>query len=131
MEPVPESTARTERLISRVLRVGVYTSLALIAAGTLLSFAGGGYGRQPSDLARLTGPGGAFPRTLDWFGHGLLHLDGQAVIVAGLLILILTPIVRVMVSLAGFARERDRTYVLITAAVLALLILSFALGKAG
>ena len=36
-----------------------------------------------------------------------------------------------MVSLVGFARERDRTYVLITAAVLALLILSFALGKAG
>jgi uncharacterized membrane protein len=131
MEPVSASSARTERLISRVLRVGVYTSLALIAAGTLLSFVAGGYGNQPSDLARLTGPGGAFPRTLAWFGHGLLHFDGQAVIVAGLLILILTPIVRVMVSLIGFARERDRTYVWITAAVLALLILSFALGKAG
>lgn len=125
------SSARTERLISRVLRTGVYTSLTLISAGTLLSFARGGYGGQPADLARLTGPGGAFPRTLGWFTHGLATLDGQAVIVAGLLILILTPIVRVTVSLVGFARERDRTYVLITAAVLALLVLSFALGKAG
>jgi uncharacterized membrane protein len=126
-----DSSARTERLISQVLRTGVYTSLILISAGTLLSFAHGGYGGQAADLARLTGPRGAFPRTLGWFGHGLATLDGQAVIVAGLLILILTPIVRVTVSLVGFARERDRTYVLITAAVLALLILSFALGKAG
>ena len=131
MKASPDAPGRTERLISRVLRIGVYTSLALIAAGTIRSFSAGTYGTLPSDRVRLSGAGGAFPRSLAWFLHGLAHLDGQAIIVAGLLILILTPVVRVTVSLIGFARERDRTYVAITAAVLLLLLLSFALGKAG
>jgi uncharacterized membrane protein len=131
MEAHEEVARNMERLISRVLRVGVGTSLLLIAVGSLLSFFEGDYSRGPAEVARLTGPGGAFPRTLSWFTHGLAHFDGQAVIVAGLLFLILTPIVRVAVSLVAFARERDRIYTAITAVVLLLLLVSFALGKAG
>jgi len=131
MESREEAARNLEQLISRVLRVGVGTSLLLIAVGSLLSFFGGDYSRGPAEVARLTGPGGAFPRTVAWFAHGLAHFDGQAVIVAGLLILILTPIVRVAVSLAGFAQEKDRAYTAITAAVLILLLVSFFLGKAG
>lgn len=131
MAPREEVARSMERLISRVLRVGVGTSLVLIAVGSLLSFLEGDYSRSPAEVARLTGPGGAFPRTVAWFAHGLAHGDGQAVIVAGLLILILTPIVRVAVSLIGFVREKDRIYTVITAVVLILLLVSFALGKAG
>ena len=54
-----------------------------------------------------------------------------AVIVAGLVLLIATPVIRVAVSLVAFTRERDRTFVAITATVLFLLLLSFLLGKAG
>jgi uncharacterized membrane protein len=43
--------------------------------------------------------------------------------------LIVTPIMRVAVSIIGFALQRDRAFVLITSAVLAILIVSFALGK--
>ena len=50
---------------------------------------------------------------------------------AGLLLLILTPVVRVAVSILAFRAQRDRTYVLITSAVLVLLLLSFVLGRAG
>jgi uncharacterized membrane protein len=50
---------------------------------------------------------------------------------AGLLLLILTPILRVAVSVLMFLLERDRPFVLITAAVLAALVLSFLLGKTG
>jgi uncharacterized membrane protein len=131
MEAREEGARTMERLISRVLRVGVGTSLLLIAVGSLLSFFEGDYSRTPDEVAHLTGPGGAFPRTVDWFAHGLAHFDGQAVIVAGLLTLILTPIVRVAVSLVGFVREKDRIYTVITAVVLVLLLVSFALGKAG
>ena len=122
--------ARTEDTISRVLRTGVNASLVLLAAGTLLSFLGTGYGGRSSDVARLTGAGGSFPRTFSWFVAGLLHLDGQAVIVASLLLLIATPVARVAVSMAAFSVERNRTYVAITALVLLLLLLSFALGMA-
>ena len=131
MESREEAPRNMEQLISRVLRVGVGTSLLLIAVGSLLSFFEGDYRHGQAEVARLTGPGGAFPRTVAWFSHGLAHFDGQAVIVAGLLILILTPIVRVAVSLVGFARVKDRVYTVITAVVLLLLLVSFALGKAG
>jgi uncharacterized membrane protein len=124
-KPVP----RTEAAIGGVLRIGVAVSLLVIAAGTLRSFVqDGGYGNLASDVPRLTGPAGAFPRTASWLLGGLRALDGQAVIVAGLLLLIATPVLRVGVSIVVFGRERDRPYMAIASAVLMLLLLSFALG---
>jgi uncharacterized membrane protein len=118
--------------ISTVLRTGVTASLLLIAVGTLLSFVqAGGYGAGPSEVARLISPAGSFPRTGSWFIGGLVHLNGQAVIVGGLLLLVATPVLRVAVSMIAFARERDRVFCAITAIVLFLLLLSFVLGKAG
>ncbi|HEY4990320.1 MAG TPA: DUF1634 domain-containing protein [Opitutaceae bacterium] len=127
-----EKPTKAELAIGRVLRTGVGASLILTAAGTILSFVQtGGYGRSPSEVTRLAGPGGTFPRTASWLGRGLLHGEGQAIIVAGLLILIGTPVMRVAVSMIAFGRERDRTYVAITAIVLLLLLVSFALGRSG
>jgi uncharacterized membrane protein len=125
-QPVP----RTEAAIGVVLRIGVAVSLLVIAAGTLRSFVqDGGYGTLASDVPRLAGPAGAFPRSGSWLLGGLKALNGQAIIVAGLLLLIATPVMRVAVSIVVFARERDRTYTAIAAAVLMLLLLSFALGN--
>jgi len=130
--PGENRPAGAEDAISAILRIGVAASLLLIATGTLLSFLhGGDYGAGPPEVSRLVGSGGSFPRTASWLFGGLRRLDGQAVIVAGLLLLIATPVMRVGVSLIAFARERDRAYVSITAAVLILLLLSFALGNAG
>jgi uncharacterized membrane protein len=46
------------------------------------------------------------------------------VIQLGLLVLIATPVARVVFSIAGFTLERDWTYVVITAIVLAILLYS-------
>jgi uncharacterized membrane protein len=133
MKPSAEDrVAGTEEAISGLLRIGVATSLVLLAGGTLLSFVqDGGYARNATEVVRLVGPGGSFPRTGAWLWDGIVHFRGQAVIVAGLLLLIVTPVLRVAVSVVAFAREGDRTYALITAFVLILLIASFALGRAG
>ena len=48
--------------------------------------------------------------------------DCRGIIQLGLLLLICTPIARVAFSMAGFALERDRTYVVLTAIVLAILL---------
>jgi uncharacterized membrane protein len=45
--------------------------------------------------------------------------------------MIITPVTRVAVSIVAFAMERDWRYVGITALVLLVLLVSFALGKAG
>jgi uncharacterized membrane protein len=132
----PESKAfQIELVISDLLLWGVRVSLCLLAGGTLLSFLQGqDYGQlggSSADFHRLISQGDAFPRSLAWLCSGLLHLQGQSVIVLGMLLLISTPIVRVFVSIFAFALERDRSYVLITSIVFLLLLLSFALGKTG
>jgi len=56
------------------------------------------------------------------------HGDCRAIIQFGLLLLIATPVARVAISIAGFALEKDRTYVAITCLVLGILLYSL-IGK--
>lgn len=122
---------RAELIISGVLRIGVIASILLIVAGTLLTFVHHReYVSSPGELARLTHPGSAVPQTLAAVLSGAIQLRGQSVVAAGLLLLILTPVVRVATSILAFIAQRDRRYVLITSAVLLLLLLSFWLGRA-
>lgn len=122
---------RAELIISAVLRVGVLTSMIVILAGALLTFVRHReYVTSPAELRRLTEPGAAVPQTLHDVGKGVAQLRGQSIVVAGLLLLILTPVIRVAASIVAFAFQRDRTYVMITSFVLVLLLLSFALGRA-
>lgn len=55
---------------------------------------------------------------------GLAELRPQAIAQLGLLVLVATPIMRVIASLVGFALERDRLHVAITVVVLAILLAS-------
>jgi uncharacterized membrane protein len=122
---------RVELVISTLLRVGVATSLTVVVVGTILSFTHHPeYVSAPSALAHLTQPGAAFPRTLSQVWAGLRAGHGQAVVIVGVLLLIATPVLRVAASIVGFIYQRDRTYVVITSVVLALLLLSFWLGRA-
>ncbi|MED2647608.1 DUF1634 domain-containing protein, partial [Bacillus thuringiensis] len=54
-----------------------------------------------------------------------------AIILLSLFLLILTPVFRVGVSLITFWIEKDTLYVIITGIVFTILMISFALGKAG
>lgn len=125
-----KSVFKVEVVISNILGWGVAVSLALMVLGTVLSFVradtygrGGGTGE---DLQRLIAAQDAIPHSPGWLLEGLRTLDGQAVIVLGLLLLIATPVLRVAVSVLAYVRERDWRYVAITGAVLLLLLLSFA-----
>ena len=121
-----------EVVISEILRWGVRASLFLIVAGTLLCFAhSGDYGARggtEEDLRALLAGGSVFPRSLSWLWDGLAHLRGAAVVVAGLGLLIATPVLRVLASVIAYAIEKDRVYTLISLAVLLMVILSFFLG---
>jgi len=132
MAPHDEKVRKVELLISGLLRVGVVTSLLVVVLGTVLSFAHHPeYLSSKSELGRLTRPGAAFPHSLFEVWDGVKHARGQAVVVAGLLLLIATPVMRVAVSVLAFVYEKDRVFVVITTIVLAFLLLSFVLGKAG
>lgn len=55
-------------------------------------------------------------------GNGLRELRPIAIAQAGLLVLIATPVVRVITSVVAFVLERDRLYAAITLAVLTILL---------
>lgn len=119
-----------EQVIGRLLRVGVILSLVLVVVGSLTSFYHGRYGHTPADVARLTRGTERGPTSPHAFLEGLEDLRGQSLIVAGLIVLMLTPIIRVAVSIIAFAIQRDFTFVVITSIVLALLVLSCVFGVA-
>ena len=119
-----------ELLISRLLRLGVVLSLTLVTAGMLMTFAHHpDYFLSAHALGRLTAPERG-PHELTRVLADALNARGQGLVMVGLLVLMATPVLRVALSLLVFGRQRDRTFVTVTAGVLALLLLSFALGAA-
>ena len=128
-----ESAFRAEIVVSRILSRGVFASLALMLAGTVLAFvrdgAYGPGGGSHEDLARLLSQDGRFVLSPSWLWQGLIALRGVPVVVLGLLLLIATPVLRVLVSMIVFMIGGDRRYALITFTVLVLLAVSFLLGK--
>jgi uncharacterized membrane protein len=88
---------RMDELIGHLLRGGVLTAAAVVAVGGAWYLASGGPNGDPR---------------------------AQTVIWAGLLILVATPVARVIFSLVAFALERDRAYMVITFIVLVVLACS-------
>jgi uncharacterized membrane protein len=126
-----ERAGRTEVMISALLRSGVITSLAIVVAGTILSFVHHpDYLRSPAAYARLTAPPASPFRTLGDVVDGLRHARGQALVELGLLVLIATPVLRVGASIGLFAIQRNRVFVATTSLVFTLLVTSFLLGRA-
>ena len=127
-----------ELIISWLLRVGVWSSIALIVAGLALLVVKDHAALVPERPGGLEGllhqgpPGEPQPRTL--YPDVLASVrrgEPYGVITLGLLVLLLTPVLRVAVTIVAFLLERDWLYTAITAAVLCLLLAGIALGKAG
>ncbi len=121
-----------DRMIAYVLRGGVTISLTVVLTGLVITFLHHPeYSRSRPALGALTNPGTSYPSSVGAVVEGVREGRGQAIVTLGLLLLIATPVARVAVSIAVFVIERDRLYVVITACVLALLLLSFVLGASG
>jgi uncharacterized membrane protein len=110
-----------ETAIGWSLRIGVAISMLLVLAGAAVSFIGGIYGGGNARRHTLTSVHVVVPQTLGAAFTGAAHGHGPALIALGCLVLILTPIVRVVVSVLGFALVKDRLYAAITLLVLLLL----------
>ncbi len=119
------SDFRIEQTVGNLLRNGVILAAAVVAVGAaLFLFRHGGeppqYGifrGEPSDLRHVRG-----------IVAGAISGQSRGVIQLGLLLLIATPVARVVFSVFGFAFERDRAYVLVTLIVLGVLAFSLAGG---
>ena len=113
---------KTDLFISNILRGGVLLSAAIIIIGVVMFYVR--YAMHVADTH-------SFPHSLGAVISGIAQGDARSVIVLGLLVLLMTPVLRVAVSIVAFAVERDWRYVVITAIVLFVLLLSFFLGRGG
>src|ERR1700737_179472 len=111
-------------VLAHVLRSGVLLAALVVAAGgVVVPPRGPGppqyrvFRGEPSSLRSV---------------HGIvveaMHVRPDGIVQLGLLLLIATPIARVVFSVIGFVKQRDWLYVGITAAVLALLTCSLLSG---
>ena len=124
----PKMTDRTiERTVSVILRSGVIVSGAVVLFGGIFFLAR--HGGEIVDYRTFRGQPPS-ERLISGILAGLPALRARSIIQFGVLLLLATPIMRVAFSLVGFAMERDRVYVLITAIVLAILLYSLMGGAA-
>ncbi|WP_345948884.1 DUF1634 domain-containing protein [Mucilaginibacter sp. PAMB04274] len=59
------------------------------------------------------------------------HLNSMAILQVGVLVLLATPIARVLFSIIGFIEEKDKMYIIITLIVLGIIAFSLFSGVAG
>lgn len=107
--------------IGRTLQAGVLLAALVVLVGGVmyLLYTSGprpDYSTFHGVAERLRTPGGIW--------RGVMRGDAQSVIQIGLLVLIATPVVRVILAGAGFLLERDRLYFWVSATVLAVLCYS-------
>jgi uncharacterized membrane protein len=132
IEPAPssESVARMELLLSVILRAGVIVSFLVITIGTVVSFVQHpDYAGDNESLHRLVSPSAAYPTTLKEVVIDAFRGRGPGLIMLGVLLLLATPVVRVAASAVMFAAQRERSFVVITLAVLVLLVGALWLGN--
>ena len=113
-------------VLAYVLRAGVLLAATVVACGGVVFLASHGFERPSYHVFR----GEPVPlRSVHGVFDEALHLHGRGLVQLGLLLLIATPIARVVFSVVGFVRQRDWLYVAITAVVLALLSYSLLAGS--
>jgi uncharacterized membrane protein len=113
------SDTEIEQLVGRLLQIGVMLAAAVVLIGGILYLAR--HGGEHASYAVFRGEPESLSTVRGVVG-GLASFAARNVIQFGLLLLIGTPIARVAFSIIGFAAERDRLYIGITALVLALLL---------
>lgn len=112
---------RLENTMGNLLRIGVLLAAGLVTIGALVYLA-----QHYADHASFS----TFQlettdlRTVAGIVRLAAHFDSAGLIQLGLLLLIATPVARVIFAVIGFALEHDRLYVVVSCIVLVILVIS-------
>lgn len=111
-------------VIAWALRTGVFLSIAIVFFGGVIYIYRNGY--TIADYHTFKG----VPDFVQLGGiiNGILTFRGRAIIQAGIILLIFTPVIRVVFSAIGFILEKDYLYTGITLLVLLIIFISMLSG---
>ncbi len=112
---------QVEGIVGNLLRVGVMLAAVVVLVGGVFYLTRHGssapdyrvFHGEPTDLRGISG-----------IVTDVLALRTRGIIQLGLLLLVAAPVARVAFSAFAFARQHDRTYVIVTLSVLAVLVYS-------
>jgi uncharacterized membrane protein len=115
-------------VIGWVLRAGVFLSMTIVIIGGIIYLYR--HGHSIVNYSEFKG----IPNFIHSFSgiiNGILTFRGRAIIQAGIILLIATPVIRVAFSAIGFILEKDYLYTGITFIVLLIIFISAFSGHAG
>ena len=112
---------KVEDLVGNLLRAGVIVAALVVFCGAVVYLAK--HGGEPADYRVFHGEPNQL-RTIPGVLREAFTFQGRGIMQLGLLLLIATPVARVVMSILGFAAERDRMYVGFATIVLAILLYS-------
>jgi uncharacterized membrane protein len=115
-------------LLGQVLRAGTMISVAVVLAGGVIFLLR--HGQTISDYRTFKGIPD-FVRNPSGIIYGITSGKGQAIIQLGIVLLIATPVLRVVFSAIGFVLEKDYMYLGISLVVLCIILFSAISGHAG
>jgi uncharacterized membrane protein len=116
-----ETDQRLEVVMGHLLRIGVTVAATVVLIGGVLYLSQTGIGVPEYQHYHFV---------LTPYEHigtilaGVLRLDSKSIIQFGILLLIATPICRVLLGVVGFSFMKDRLYASVSAIVLIVLLLS-------
>lgn len=113
---------RMELIMGRLLQIGVLlASFVMLVGGVIYTRVH--HGEKPDYRVFSSEPQRL--RHFDGVIAGMKHGDPAAIIQLAVLLLIATPVARVVFALIGFSIEKDKLYVAVSAAVLVVLLYGF------
>lgn len=109
-----------QAVIGWVLRIGVIVSVTIVAFGGIVYLYR--HGHEVADHSKWVG----VPDFVELKNiiRGILDFHGRSIIQAGIILLIATPIIRVLFAAIGFLLEKDYLYVGISTLVLLIILFS-------
>ncbi|MGD1319747.1 DUF1634 domain-containing protein [Chryseobacterium sp. CBo1] len=115
------------RSVGNLLRLGVILSVITSLIGFIKLFTEGF--KMPRKYTMLD-MGTSSEKVWGHFWDTLCKGEGMAIIQLGILMLIFTPLMRIIFALIGYLKEKDYVYVVISSIVLAIMAVSFFTGYA-
>lgn len=115
-----------KELIGNTLRIGVVTACTIALISGIYYLVRNGLDTIPDYTTFHKEP--ASYTSIKGIFYGLESLSAKEWIQFGVLVLMLTPILRVALSLVDFARQRDWLYVMITAIVFMVILVNSIVG---
>ena len=115
------------RSVGNLLRLGGILSVITSLIGFVKLFTEGF--KMPRKY-KLLDMGTSSEKVWGHFWETLCKGEGMAIIQLGILMLIFTPLMRIIFALIGYLKEKDYIYVVISSIVLAIMAISFFTGYA-